>query len=171
MPKKRVKKNKNQQSNGFFAALKHYSTSRRVHFVMGLLLSFFTAYVGIALISFIFTGAADQSIVKNLKASDLILKKIEVSNWAGVRGAYIADWVMNKWFGISSFFLLFLLGSVGFKIMNISSMHLFRRFIVCVALTVWSSVFLAFVSSYFNDSAFFYLGGQHGYDVAEWLIG
>ncbi|MDR2146370.1 MAG: DNA translocase FtsK, partial [Tannerella sp.] len=40
-----------------------------------------------------------------------------------------------------------------------------------VALTVWSSVFLAFVSSYFNDSAFFYLGGQHGYDVAEWLIG
>jgi S-DNA-T family DNA segregation ATPase FtsK/SpoIIIE len=167
--KKRMERGKNRNTFRFFDSIEHYSTSERVHFVTGLLLLFFTIYVGIALLSFLFTGEADQSIVKNLKASDLILKKISVENWAGVRGAFLSDLVINKWLGVSSFFLLFLLGSIGFKMMKLCNIHIFKRLIICLILTIWSSVFLAFISSGFDDSIIFLLGGSHGKNVAEWL--
>ena len=170
MAKKRAKSKKTQQKNPFFESVKHYSTSERVHFVIGLLISFFTIYIGIAVISFFFTGAADQSIVSNLEITDLISKKGTVENWAGIRGAYIADVIMNRWFGLPSFFLLFFLGSVGFKLMKLCKMHLFKRFLICSVLTIWSSLLFAFVFSWVGDGFFYYLGGQHGAMLSEWLI-
>lgn len=169
MAKKRAKSKKTQRKNPFFESVKHYTTSERVHFVIGLLISFFTIYIGIAVISFFFTGAADQSVVSNLGITDLISKKETVENWAGIRGAYIADVIMNRWFGLPSFFLLFFSGSVGFKLMKLCSMHLFRRFLLCSVLTIWSSLLLAFVFSWVGDGIFYYLGGQHGAMLSEWL--
>ncbi|MDR1525380.1 MAG: DNA translocase FtsK [Tannerella sp.] len=163
------KKNKQiQHRNQFFDSVRHYTTSGRVHFVAGLLICFLSVYAGIAMISFFFTGAADQSIVDNLVASDLVLKKGTVLNWAGVRGAYISDVIINRWFGISSFFLLFFIGSVGFRLMKLCRMNLFRRFLLCSVLTVWLSLLLAFVFS-FDNSSFFHPGGLHGYYLSEWL--
>lgn len=170
MAKKRTKSKKTQQKNPFFESVKHYSKSERVHFVVGLLICFFTIYIGIAVISFFFTGAADQSIVSNLEITDLISKKETVSNWAGVRGAYLSDVIINRWFGIPSFFLLFLLGSVGFKLMKLCKIHLFRRFLICSILTIWTSLLLAFTFSRIGDGSFFYFGGQHGSMLSEWLI-
>ncbi|MDR2917500.1 MAG: DNA translocase FtsK [Tannerella sp.] len=171
MAKKRTKSKKTQQKNPFIESVKHYSTSERVHFVVGLLICFFTVYIGIAVLSFFFTGAADQSIVSNLEVSDLISKKGAVSNWAGIRGAYMADVIMNRWFGIPSLFLLFFMGSVGVKLMKLCKINLLKRFLICSILTIWGSLFLAFSFSWVGDGSFFYLGGQHGYLLSEWLVG
>jgi S-DNA-T family DNA segregation ATPase FtsK/SpoIIIE len=173
LTKKRPSVKKNRGANRFFDSVKHYSTSKRVHFIMGLLLCFFIVYVGVALLSYFFTGEADQSIVKNLKASDLISRNNGITNWAGVCGAYLSELVINKWFGISSFFLLFLLGSVGFKMMRLCHIHILKRLIICIVLTVWSSVFLASVSSIFTNAEdlIFFIGGQHGHHLSKWLIG
>ncbi|MDR0574917.1 MAG: DNA translocase FtsK [Tannerella sp.] len=171
MTKKSTKSKKTQRKNPFFESVKHYSTSERVHFVVGLLICFFTAYTGIAVISFFFTGAADQSIVGNLGVTDILSKKGAVSNWAGIRGAYTANVVMNRWFGIPSLFLLFFMGSAGFKLMRLCKINLLKRFLICSILTIWSSLFLAFSFSWAGDGFFFYLGGQHGYLLSEWLTG
>jgi S-DNA-T family DNA segregation ATPase FtsK/SpoIIIE len=169
MEKKRKKNKKAQYSSHFFESVKHYTTSERVHFVTGLLLCFFTVYIGIAMISYFFTGAADQSVVNNLAVSDLVSKKDFVSNWAGIRGAYLSDVIMNRWFGIPSFFLLFFMGSVGFRMMKLCRMNLFRRFLTCSVLAIWSSLLLAFVFSCMKNLAFFHLGGLHGFYLSEWL--
>lgn len=169
MAKKHKRNKKAQHTNQFFESVKQYSTSERVHFVVGLLICFFTIYIGIAMISYFFTGAADQSIVNNLVVSDLVSKKGVVSNWAGIRGAYLSDVIMNRWFGIPSFFLLYFLGSVGFKLMKLCRINLFRRFLSCSVLTVWSSLLLAFVFSGMKELSFFHLGGLHGYHLSEWL--
>ena len=169
MAKKSVKSKKTQQKRTFFGSVKHYTTSERVHFVIGLLICFFTVYIGIAIISFFFTGAADQSIVRNLGISDIITQKGVVSNWAGIRGAYIADVIMNRWFGISSFLLLFFIGSVGLKLMKLSKINLFKRLLICLVLTLWTSLFLTFAFSWFDSFSFFYIGGQQGFITLEWL--
>ena len=169
MAKKHKRNKKAQHTNQFFESVKQYSTSERVHFVVGLLICFFTIYIGIAMISYFFTGAADQSIVNNLVVSDLVSKKGVVSNWAGIRGAYLSDVIMNRWFGIPSFFLLYFLGSVGFKLMKLCRINLFRRLLSCSVLTVWSSLLLAFVFSGMKELSFFHLGGLHGYHLSEWL--
>jgi S-DNA-T family DNA segregation ATPase FtsK/SpoIIIE len=166
---KRKKKEKVQHESQFFESIKHYTTSRRVHFIVGLLICFFSVYIGIAMFSYFFTGATDQNIVNNLVISDLMSKKESVSNWAGLRGAYISDVIMNRWFGISSFFLLFFIGSAGVRLMKLCRMNLLRRFLICSVLTIWMSLLLAFVFSSMSDISFFHPGGLHGYYLLEWL--
>ncbi|MDR0743881.1 MAG: DNA translocase FtsK 4TM domain-containing protein, partial [Tannerella sp.] len=166
---KRKKNEKGQHKNQFFESIKHYTTSGQVHFVVGLLICFFSVYAGIAMFSYFFTGATDQNVVNNLVISDLLSKKGSVSNWAGLRGAYMSEVIMNRWFGISSFSLLFFIGSAGFRLMKLCRMNLLRRFLICSVLTVWMSLLLAFVFSPISDMSFFHPGGLHGYYLLEWL--
>ena len=169
MAKKNIKSKKTQQKRTLFESVKHYTTSERVHFVVGLLISFFTVYTGIAIVSFFFTGAADQSVVRNFVITDIISQKGTVLNWAGIRGAYFADIIINRGFGLSSFLLLFFLGSIGVKLMKLCKINLLKRFFICSVLTIWTSLFLAFSLKWIDDFLFFYVGGQQGYIILDWL--
>jgi S-DNA-T family DNA segregation ATPase FtsK/SpoIIIE len=163
-------KSKGEKSKrSFFESAKHFTTSERVHFVVGLLICFFVIYIGIALISFFFTGEADQSVVNNMGIKEMFSKKALVENWGGVRGAYLANVIINHWFGVPSFFMLFFLGSMGVGLMRLCRMHFFKRFLVCSILTVWGSIFLAFAFSWAGDRIFFHSGGRHGSMLSEWL--
>ena len=126
--------------------------------------------MGLSLISFFFTGAADQSKIENIPVSDLVANRGTVENWTGVRGAYLSDLLMNRWFGISSFMILFFLGSLGAKLMNLAQVSLMRRFLFSAATLIWGSIFFAFVFISGYEDTFIYLGGQHGYYISEILI-
>ncbi len=169
MAKKTTNKKADDTNPGFWALFKAFYTNERTRFITGLLCAIVTIYVGLALISFFFTGAADQSKIENVPVADLLTNQGSVANWTGVRGAFLADLLMNRWFGISSFMILFFLGSVGAKLMNIKQISLLKRFIFCLATLVWGSWFFAFffISGY--EDTFIYLGGQHGYYTTEVL--
>lgn len=154
-------------STGFFTSLKYFFTNERTRFISGLVISFVTVYVGLSLISFFFTGGIDQSKIDNVPLGDLVINKGSVANWTGVRGAYLADLLMNRWFGISSFVILFFLGSLGAKLMNLNNVSLLRRFIFSSTLLIWGSLFFAFVFIKGYEDTFIYLGGQHGYYLSE----
>jgi len=162
MSKKRSKPKKSQQIRHYFESFRQFSTSKRVHFVFGLFVCFFTIYIGIACISYFFTGASDQNLVQNIQPKELLKNNTVVSNWAGLRGAYLTEIIINKWFGIPSLFLLFFLGSIGVKWMNLCVIRLIRRFLIFSLLTVWGSIVLSFAFSWMDDRLFFRLGGQHG---------
>ena len=146
------------------SSLKAFFTHERTRFITGLILSFLTIYVGLSLISFFFTGAADQSKIENIPVSDLVANRGTVENWTGVRGAYLSDLLMNRWFGVSSFMILFFLGSLGAKLMSLTQVPLFRRSLI------WGSIFFAFVFISGYEDTFIYLGGQHGYYISEILV-
>ena len=110
MAKKTTTTKQNHTEPSWFAALKTFFTNERTRFITGLIISILTIYVGLALISFFFTGAADQSKIENVPLGDLLTNRGSVENWTGVRGAYLSDLLMNRWFGISSFMILFFLG-------------------------------------------------------------
>ena len=169
MANNRTKTKKIQKKNSFFESVKHYTTSERVHFVIGLLICFFTIYIGIAVVSFFFTGDIDQSVVRNLGIADVISRNGSVSNWAGIRGAYFADAIMNRWFGIPSFLLLYFAGSVGVKLMKLCKIRILKRFLICTSLMLWASLFFAFAFSWVKDAPFYYVGGQQGYLLLETL--
>ena len=153
-----------------FSALKAFFTNERTCFITGLVLVMLTIYVALALISFFFTGAADQSIVQNIPLNDLLANRGTVENWTGVRGAFLADLLMNRLFGVSSFVFLFFLGSVGARLMRLCRVSLLKRFLLSAALLIWGSVFFAFVFIKGYEDTFLYLGGLHGYFISEWLI-
>lgn len=153
-----------------FGAVKMFFTNERTRFISGLIISILTVYVGLSLISFFFTGGADQSKIENVPLSDLVINRGSVDNWTGVRGAYMSDLLMNRWFGISSFLLLFFMGSVGARLMNLSRISLLKRFLFCAAMLIWGSLFFAFVFITGYEDTFIYLGGQHGYYFSEIMI-
>ncbi len=169
MAKKRTKPKKASGESPFLESVKHYTTSKRVHFILGLLICFITIYTGIAMLSYFFTGAADQSVVNNLVIEDLFMTQNAVSNWAGIRGAYLSDLIINRWLGIPSFFLLFFAASLGAKLMGLCKVSLLKRFIICSLLTIWSSLLFAFIFSGFDNMLFFHLGGQHGNSLSGLL--
>jgi S-DNA-T family DNA segregation ATPase FtsK/SpoIIIE len=126
-------------------------------------------YAGTALLSFFYTGKDDQSAIENLPLWRLLVGNGEtVKNWAGVRGACIANLLMNRWFGISSFFILFYLGAVGVKWMGIyHRFSLLKCFLLCTALLLWSSLFLSFFFT--GKDSFLVPGGRQGVYLTEML--
>ena len=122
------------------------------------------------MISFFFTGGADQSKIENIPLSDLVINRGSGENGTGVRGAFLADLLMNRWFGISSFLILFFLGSVGAKLMNLSRVSLLKRFLFSAAMLIWGSLFFAFIFIRGYEDTFIYLGGQHGYYLSEVMM-
>lgn len=153
-----------------FTVLKAFFQNERTQFISGLVISVIVVYIGLSLISFFFTGAADQSKIENVPLSDLLINKGSVDNWTGVRGAYLADTLLNRWFGVSSFFILFFLGSMGLKLMSIRKVSLVNRFLLSSSLLLWGSLFFGFVFIKGYEDSFIYLGGQHGYFWSEVLI-
>lgn len=170
MAKKTTTTKPNDKIESRLAELKAFFSNERTRFITGLILAILTIYIGLALISFFFTGGADQSKIENVPLGDLLINRGSVENWTGVRGAYLADLLMNRWFGISSFMILFFMGSVGAKLMNLSRVSLLKRFLLSAALLVWGSLFFAFVFIGGYEDTFIYLGGQHGYYLSEMMM-
>lgn len=170
MAKKNTIKRNTTDEESKLKRISYFFTNERTSFITGLIISIVTIYVGLALISFFFTGAADQSKIENVPLADLVINRGTVENWTGVRGAYLADLLMNHWFGISSFLILFFLGSVGAKLMNIKKVSLLKRFLFCSAMLIWGSVFFAFVFIKGYEDSFIYLGGQHGYYLSDIMM-
>ena len=169
MAKKTNNKPENNKTSKF-SAIKNFFKNERTRFIIGLIISILTVYVGLSLISFFFTGGADQSKIENIPLSDLVTNRGSVENWTGVRGAYLSDLLLNRWFGISSFLILFFLGSVGFRLMNVAKVPLLKRFLLCSALLIWGSLFFAFMFIKGYEDTYIYLGGQHGYYLSEMSI-
>ena len=161
---------KKDDSANLWSLLGDFFTNERTRFITGLIFAIITIYAGLALISFFFTGGIDQSKIDNVPLKDLITNHGAVANWTGVRGAVLSDLLMNRLFGVSSFFMLFFLGAFGVKLMNLKKISLLRQFIFCSVMTLWGSLFFAFTFIQSYEDSFIYLGGQHGFYMSQIMI-
>ncbi len=141
-----------------------------IQFVFGLVLVIFSVYLLLAFSSFFFTGSADQSIIDNGTAQDLASVNNHIKNYAGSRGAQLANYLINDCFGVASFFILIFLGVAGLKLMKVRPFRLWKWFIGCSLLLIWFSVFLGFAFLNQYKDSFVYWGGMHGYNVSNWLV-
>ncbi len=141
-----------------------------LHFIIGLVMVIFAVYLLLAFTSFFFTGSADQSILENHTTEQLLSTDNQVKNYAGARGAQLADYLINGCFGISSFFIIVFLAVAGMKLMKAYQFHVRKWFICCTLLLIWFSVLLGFMLGQTFDNSFIYPGGLHGYNVSKWLV-
>lgn len=141
-----------------------------LHFVIGLIMVIFAVYLLLAFTSFFFTGAADQSILESPAPGQLASVDNHVKNYAGARGAQLANYLVNDCFGISSFFIALFLGVAGMKFMKAYNFHVWKWFMCCALLLVWFSIFLGFIFGTTFQNSFVYPGGLHGYNVSNWLV-
>ena len=144
--------------------------SETTHFVIGLISVIFSVYLLLAFISFFFTGAADQSILDNQQPGELMQTTNHVKNYAGARGAQLAEFLINECFGIAACFIILFLAVAGMKMIKAYQFRAWKWFMSCSILLVWFSITLGFIfDGTFSDS-FIYPGGLHGYNVSAWLV-
>ncbi|MDL2212586.1 DNA translocase FtsK [Bacteroides sp. OttesenSCG-928-D19] len=139
-------------------------------FMSGLLLVILGVFLLLAFVSYFFTGAADQSIIEGATSSELNATDNQIRNYAGSLGARLASYLINDCFGLASFFILVFLAVSGLNLMKVRAFRIWRWFIGCSLLLVWTSLFLGFAFKDLYLDSFFYWGGRHGFNVTNWLV-
>lgn len=104
--------------------LKSVLYNETAFFVAGLVLVLFSVYLLLAFVSFFFTGAADQSIIDSGDAAALASVDNGVRNYAGSRGAQLAEYLMNDCFGLAAFFIPVFLTVFGLSLMRVRRMRI-----------------------------------------------
>jgi S-DNA-T family DNA segregation ATPase FtsK/SpoIIIE len=142
----------------------------KFQFVSGLLLISGSITIFIAYLSFFFTGAADKSKF-DIPFWDLLTDpEIRVENWAGKMGAFIADVLMNRWFGVASASIILLMFVGGLRLLGARILPFRKTLIHSVIMMLWLSITLGYVFISRVDDQYLLLGGSHGYYVSNWLI-
>lgn len=142
----------------------------RTHFIVGIILLMGVSYVALALTSFFYTGAADQS---KMQESWFHLSNDEtaIQNWTGAIGAHIAEAMINRGFGVAAFAWLIFPIVLALHLMSIHTFPLWKSFLYPLLIMIWVSLFLGVTLSNIYKDSFLIPGGEHGYYAGEWMCG
>lgn len=149
--------------------IKSFFQNERVQLVIGIVLAALTLYFLIAFVSFFFTGKSDFSLMQQPREDAGALRH-GIRNWGGLEGAYIADFLIDKTFGLASVALFVLSIICSLRLMHAVSAIRGWRVLFCSAFWLfWSSITLGFVQQLTKANSFFRWGGVHGETVSLWL--
>jgi S-DNA-T family DNA segregation ATPase FtsK/SpoIIIE len=141
----------------------------RFHFAFGAILFFVSLYVLLALVSFFFTGGADQSIVlaDGLSRADM---KRQIVNWTGVDGAIIAHYLITESFGVSAFALVLIAFVVAVKLLGFDVKSLWKWILFPILFIVWAPLMLDFFLGGLLATSFVNVGGAYGAFLSDYLM-
>lgn len=163
MIKKKTEKVSSNKEDSISKKISVFLKSERTHFVIGILCVMFGVYLFIAFLSFFYTGNADQSKLENLPLNELSSIKNEIRNWTGAFGAYLSDLLINRWVGISAFFISFFIAKVGLKLMKVKDFSITKSLVYTCSLIILGSLICGFFFIDNYKDSYLFLGGYHGY--------
>ena len=164
------KKTNNKSSNkakkeSWITKTVHFMKDERFLLVMGIVLLLLAAYMALAFASYILSGEADQSLMESAG------KAAEYGNIAGKKGAWIAEVLINRGFGVSVCVLPFLIAVFGLQLMGVrrDGFRLVRWSIISLFIVVWGSLFTNVTFGNLANRMSYYIGGYHGKFITDWL--
>ena len=174
MSKKKTKKTKAEKPATNFSealGLNKIFDNERLNFFIGVLLLVLAAYTIMAFISFLTTGAADQSIIEELRAGELSNQQHEFSNSCGSLGAYLSWFFIKRCFGIPAFIIPLMILITSLHLIKAYRVKLLKWFLALMVIMIWASITMAkFLSPFFAESHF-NPGGDHGQHVCQLIEG
>lgn len=144
----------------------------RIGKVSGVFLILLSIYLLFAFSSYLFqyfTWDADD-IFSYLTFKEVLFdSSVLAENWAGRLGAALSLIFVKKGFGVSAFFIVFVLFVLGLKLsLKVSLLPLWRTILYSIIALIWLSVALGFI---FKNTSLAILGGITGYQSAFFLEG
>ena len=151
-------------------AIISFLKNERVRFIFGILVAFLGIFTLLAIISFFFTGAADQSKVLNKSFWELTQdKQLEVDNWTSTGGAFLAETLVNKWFGIFSILIPFFVIYFGLRMMKVSDFSFIKALLITAFGLICGSITSAFIFGRLFPKSHINWGGAHGSQIERLL--
>ena len=165
MAKKRTERK--AKSFGEAIGLQYIFNNTITDFFLGLALIGIAIVTIIAMVSFLNTGYADQSILENLKAGEWTNTEQQFQNYCGSLGAIISYWLIAVNFGLPAFLLPCYIIMAGLQLMNAYKVNLWKWFFCLMIVMIWSSVTFAKFLTPIMGSLIFNPGGKHGLFVVQ----
>ena len=133
----------------------------------------------ISVISFLFSGGSDQSLIApDVHLTPEELQKVSTKNVLGIPGARLADYIFNGLFGWGGIFLLmflaFLIYRMRFYPERTPLIDYLIRFIRDSFLTIWTATTAAALQALFPSDSFLLWGGERGaylYSYVQMRVG
>ncbi|MCE2733091.1 MAG: DNA translocase FtsK [Flammeovirgaceae bacterium] len=165
---KKSKKKDNQQEGekkSFFQTLK----DPRVVLATGFLFIISSLFLFTSLLSYLFTGKADQSVLEALNSETLVDAGLETENWLGLWGAIVSHAFIFRWFGIAAFFIPPIFFLIGFRLVFKRSLtSILNTTLFAVFSILWLSLLFGYITLQSDGiSEWGFLGGGLGYNLAK----
>ncbi len=148
------------------AKSKSFFSDERIRFIFGVLITGFALYLLIACISYLFWWKTDLSLPDSAIVSG---PDVEVKNWSGKSGHFLAKMMIGYGFGYGAFFIPLIFGTIGLYLLNFPKLKpwgLVNRFTFAV-------IILSLILGYIFGQSDGYLisgpGGAQGYLLTRWL--
>jgi S-DNA-T family DNA segregation ATPase FtsK/SpoIIIE len=141
-------------------------TNEKIKFIAGILITGFALYLLLACISYLLWWKTDQS----LPTSDIVSgPDIEVKNWSGKSGHFLAEMIIRYGFGFGAFFIPFIFGTVGLYLLRFPKIKPVSLILKFTFAAIIISLMLGFVFGKSNVYLGSGPGGAQGYMVARWM--
>ncbi len=140
-----------------------------VKLLAGLFFAALSVYTAVALVSYLFTWAEDQSL---LSRPDVWSAIVPVENGAGKVGFFWANFLLSKLFGLGSFVFPVFFGAIAGYCLKIKNFNLLKLLYLTFYGAIIISLLFSFIFGFtrFDDWFGNGAGGSYGYFVNEWLI-
>ena len=156
------------EKTNWWEATKQFFQARETRMIIGILLLTFAVVALLAYVSFLFTGAADQSIL-SMDRADRVANRESIKNLLGLPGALIAQFMIDGSFGFVSVILVFVIAIYALRLMHVlKDIHAVKLFCGGVFWVLWGSIVLGFAQQMIHLGLFRW-GGQFGIWAAGWI--
>ncbi len=147
---------------------------QRNRIIMGITLALISLFILFSMIGFFFSGGIDQSLVDSSIRQIIANPEVTAANPAGKIGAWISDLLINRWFGLSSFIICYLLMVCSLRLAGARVRHFGRKMFIGMLIVLWISLLLGFITESISNlfevgTGYLFPGGGHGYFVSLWL--
>ena len=173
MAKKKSSKASGKKVSTFGEALgfNNIFHNERINFVIGLLLLLIAGYLIWAFVSYLVTGAADQSLIETPRDGEILNEHHEFQNACGSIGAYASWFFIKRCFGLSAFLIPIFLLLLAVNMMRAYKVGLLKWFMCLTIVMIWGSITAAKFLTPFFENACFNPGGDHGLAVCQQIEG
>lgn len=147
------------------ASVISFFKSQTLRWIVGLFLSFFAIYIGIAFISYFSSCIKDQSEIHNTA----IGYSADVANAAGEGGARLSEFLINEFFGLGSFVVIIWMLAIGLRLITGKPRFKTVNFTIkCLVALITVSLIVGLLTIGIQSSVNW--GGYHGRYVNEFII-
>ena len=140
----------------------NFFKSNQFKYTLGAFLLLFSGYLAVAFTSYGFSGAVDQSKL-DLPILDFLDRSVQVENFAGKGGAYLAEQFINLGFGFPSFFFILIFVVAALNLFGYKEIRFLKTFLFSFLWMLWLSIALALLLNVTSSDSFLYVGGMYGF--------
>ena len=164
-PKKATK----ASTPGKVGGVVHFFKSNQFRYSLGLFLLILSGYMAVAFVSYVFSGAVDQSKL-DLSWQDYLLDpSVKVQNMAGKGGAYLSEQFISLGFGFASTFFILVFIVAALNLFGYRRIRFLKVFFFSMIWMLWTSISLALALTNPVDNQFLDFGGMYGFILSALL--